>query len=834
MRVWWFLIVGLISVAGSASATAQVEDEITRMGRGLRSRQLFDLAIEYCRLRGGDPELDPTRQSIVALEEMKTWTAKAALSRDGERETLWQSALEVADKFRQSHPNHPRQLLIDVQSALTWLARGRTVRLEWEADLLDPAQQTSAREQAIESLRQALAQFRQAQRAIEELLPRQRGRQLTEHELDTDELTALSNNLTLQMAITQLNRALLTPRENRIDRIDALDQVAKRLDEVRRVSAPEDPIWWEVQFARIECERLRDQPVAAREILTGLPLDEATSENRQRALEEKILLSLSGAKLPVDAILAEAEPIVERIPELDVALVRLLKAASDRADDPATQEQWLLAAEQQTRRTESQHGGYWGRRAELILLGNADNRTAPRPSSNAGMAQAAIRERVGDEAVRDADWDLALRAYDEAAAAATQNSDQETGTRVGIKAARVCETQNQHAAAAERFLKVATGNPSSPLAAASHLRGCWNLARLNTQPAQEAFRERLREHLVTWPDAETADQARVWLAGRLFADGQWRQTIELALKITQPAQIETACDLLSAASARLRNETLAANQSLKEPETELWQKIGGRLETYLADLGGNWDDPARKLLILRCQLGLPHQLERPESLARELAAASEQAEGSLRPRLAASMLAALALAESADFDDDPWWDRLIAEPSAWREAARSWNELARLSSQPTVRLQTARERLAGLGREQEGEADEKAFWAEQLAEAREGLARDREAVEAWRDLVQLQPKSARAQQQLARALTRLGDDSSRAEALNLWRRLATQTTPKSESWFEAKYYVASLLRQTGDDEAALKMLQYLRAIPPGWSESRWKSKFDELLQSLEQ
>jgi len=87
----------------------------------------------------------------------------------------------------------------------------------------------------------------------------------------------------------------------------------------------------------------------------------------------------------------------------------------------------------------------------------------------------------------------------------------------------------------------------------------------------------------------------------------------------------------------------------------------------------------------------------------------------------------------------------------------------------------------------------------------------------------------------ARVGTRIGLEQ-RGDRLNaplaLWRGLARQLKPESDSWFEAKFNVARLLVALGEDKKASQLLGYLAALPSGWSKSSFASELTALHSSL--
>ena len=87
----------------------------------------------------------------------------------------------------------------------------------------------------------------------------------------------------------------------------------------------------------------------------------------------------------------------------------------------------------------------------------------------------------------------------------------------------------------------------------------------------------------------------------------------------------------------------------------------------------------------------------------------------------------------------------------------------------------------------------------------------------------------------ARVSTRigLGQRPVRCEqSLALWRGLARQLKPETDQWFEAKYNVARLLNAAGEKEKAAQLINYLTALPAGWSKSSFAKQLDELQRNI--
>ncbi len=129
---------------------------------------------------------------------------------------------------------------------------------------------------------------------------------------------------------------------------------------------------------------------------------------------------------------------------------------------------------------------------------------------------------------------------------------------------------------------------------------------------------------------------------------------------------------------------------------------------------------------------------------------------------------------------------------------------------------------------------EKDTWLYRKSDALANSGDYESALAVLEQLAQRRPRDAGVKLRIARAVTRLHEADDPETALANWRRLAVQLKPHTDSWYEAKYNVAKLLKAAGKPEAARKVLEHLKAIPPGWENSKLKSEFEQLLKQFRQ
>ena len=818
----------------SAFQSEAIPSEDVRIVAGLRARRLFDLASLHCQARlqdlagtgGNDSENERVE---LTLEWMKNLTAQATYSEADQRDATWQSALQVADEFVRQHPSHPKKILVEVQRALVNQARGRVLRQEIDADIAGP----QARELALRELQTASVGFEKLEQEIDRLIPLQRRRTVGPNELSAKELKALKDNLRFQSAIANLNRAQLFPPTDNLNRMDALNQVNGRLNEVERVCNPEDNIWWQVQFEKATCMRLLGTPKDAVEILLKLPFDEATEAQKQSILEQLILTSIELNTPNTELLLQQANEIEQRTQKLDLAVMQLLKFKSTTSRSDQDKNRWLGLAEKQTRRIEQQHGAYWGRRAELILIGRTgESRGESTPAVNSNTTQLAILERVGDQAVRKERHADAVKAFDQAINVAREKANWKAYFLLGVKAAKSEEALKRHGDASKRMIELAKEQPKSEFASATHLRGCWNLFQTLKGKDKQAFIVALRENLETWPDSKTSDQARTWLAGQYQAQKKWEQALATYFQIRRAQPLGSSLRQATYCATQLGKEANARDRvsrfiELAQKKIELYQKLTPGPEAAAIA------ETVRKLDLFQAEIGLPSSLVNAGDVASRLSNAFADVSEQDKVRFAAWTIAAIGLAPDSNLDVQVWVNNVSKQTADLKLTANvlqtvSDNRSGRHRKLEQARLSIIDELLKRLP----AQASERSNWISQKALTLIKLGRDQEAVTELKEMVSRNPNNAGSQLALARTLTRLGTQQADREALTQWRRVASRLKSNSENWFEAKYHVAMLLKKSGDREAAQKLLRFIKAIPPGWSKSQWKSQFDQLWKEL--
>ena len=210
----WFAL--LFCVLPSGSADAQIRDvSDSKLIRGLRDRHLYLLAESHCRERLTDPKITPTEQAGLFIELVQVQTARANSLTGTDRSAGWQTIETTAADFLEKNRSHPRRILVEVQLALSHLARAKLIRQEIAAEIAPQ----SDRDAALNQLRISRSIMGRVEREIDKLIPERRGQNPSEHELSADQLLALKKNVRYQLAVCSLHHAELFDVSDKLNRV---------------------------------------------------------------------------------------------------------------------------------------------------------------------------------------------------------------------------------------------------------------------------------------------------------------------------------------------------------------------------------------------------------------------------------------------------------------------------------------------------------------------------------------------------------------------------------------------------------------------------------------
>lgn len=806
--------------------------------KGLRERRLFATAEFYCREQLKKADLDPTSQAGLIIELMKTQTTKALLSPLPERAQAWSEVQSTSADFLSTEIDHPRKILVQVQQALSHIAHGQMLSRELESQMADE----SARTKALLEIKIARTNLNDLQREISNKLPEQQGRTLDSNELAVDQLLNLKNNIQYQLAQCNLIRARLYLPGDRLNRIDALNGVSEKLIEVQRLTSEGQLLWWNTKLGQIECYRLLNTPDSARKLAQSLEMAKAPLPIKQRLAEQTIRNAIAirdktYAQSTFES-LAKFRPLT---PNLELALLELAISISATATDKQKKQNWVSLAFNRSQSIKREYGPYWGRRAELILINTVGVPTSATANNATGTSQSIsnltnqpksieleLLIRLATEAERKKEWDDALNALQRASDLAKLQADSKTVLNLQIRLAKILEGQGNHRLAADRLTRNAIDYATQPVASTAHLIGCWNYAKsisAKDPKSRASFQTLLVQHLNQWPTAASSNQARIWLAKERINLGDWERALELFLAVTN------SCPQLDSA---IEQTITCARQTLNISENTTPQKFK-RILSQLALRTDNLPSNGtlrNKLelaqLELDWQFGSQQLLKNNQEKIKQIAADTQASNFALAN--------ALLVAFHAESDPETAIQHVTVIANN-QEMLRQCEQLLEVSPAGVTaiqNLQTVRLALIstvlGLPEiQQPDKAKLKDTWKLKQASVLIALKQNQQALHALEELEKKYPKNAEIQMQLARSLTGALEESNPKIPLEKWRHIATRLKKNTPNWYEAKYQVARLLFKSGDREAAAKLLKYIKAIPPGWNQSKLKPQFESLL-----
>jgi hypothetical protein len=523
-----------VSLVAALAPPARADSLDAPFVAALRERRLFELAERYCVDRINSSQTAEVERADLAVELIRTLATHAGHVPRSDRDTFWQAAHSAAADFQHRRPNHPRLVLIKIQDALTPLAQGELAWQEHEAGLLPAAELETARQMLGKGAESLTAQDKELAREI----PLRRRTALKTDELSAEELLALQQHVQYHMARARRLRGLLYAAGSD-DRLAQLVAARQILEPLRTQVAADDVLAALVRLELAECLRLTERFEEATESLSGRDADgvEPGIQLQARAVALRLAMDQHNS-LEIRRILEEGDLLGgQASAELDLARLQAWLVLGDYDQAAAT-----------ARKIEDRHGPYWTRRVGQALV------TAL--PSDTDIKSAELLARRADQLVVTGKPDEALADYDRAAALARQAMDENAAFELAYKAALIEQQRKRNGQSARRLRSLATASPKHSQAAAAHLLAAWNAKATNEYEAI------LREHLATWPTADTATQAGLWLAQLAESRGQWQEALDAY------ATIPGSSPHFAAANSRLAH--LAKDQPESGPVQEAY------------------------------------------------------------------------------------------------------------------------------------------------------------------------------------------------------------------------------------------------------------------------
>lgn len=816
----------------SATAARQSSDQVEFV-EGLRRRQLYRLAIQHCNQELARQEIGELARVDLTIELMKTYVAQAAQETGEARSRSYQTAHQVADRFVTDYADAPRAILVKVQDALIYLTAGRLLRLEAEIGIGDEATSAAAESQLKESTRL----LDELDEELEQLIPQRFQQSADSDELSGEQLLGLRQRVRFQRTQAEYQRGMLFATDSR-NRTSVLSQVLEQLTELQRSVPQDNTLWWDIQFQELDCLFDLDLADQAATTLAALPKELPNNQIATEVLirQARLKLARGDAVESFRELWTWRQTHQTRQVSLDqVALDAMLELSRSEELSDQQRRQWQQQAVTLAKQIEEDYGIYWGRRANLKLVGAA--------GAESQLQSAAILMQVANEHYLKGKLPEALQAYQKAAETAEQDQQLEMAFAAGRKAGLVAQSLKQYEIARTWLRDVALAQPTLAESAPTHLQAIWNQAQIASQSkeAVDTYRQLLEEHLVNWPASPVDAQARGWLGKLLIFEREPLAAIEILLAhqlavSDSPELVDAAA---TAAEQMITSETDPARQSALA--YSLAEKFQSLVPSSATDGSVPWSEMATQAALASTRLLVVYSDEPGSTTLKtidQLLAAGQPQEGSWRNQ--AMSLKLIYVARRPSGTDEV--DAIVAElcEGEPRELLDVVEVMQRLIDETTVK--DRREGLARINLQliasllQQTQQLEKA----QVDRSRQlkanslfALSRYAEASDEYRRLWEEEPRNAARLQQLAQSLTNQEGADALHEGLGRWRHLAQGSRPQSELWFRAKYEVANTLIKQGENEEAKKFLKYLQAIPPGWKESKLSDAFDTLLRSVE-
>lgn len=802
-----------LSIAKSDSvAVAQTETGIhVQTINGLKQRRLYELAVGHAERMLARDDLESAERVDIIVALIDTLGQKAYQAGDAES---WQEAKRAAtDWLAQSRS--PRKILIAVQSALV-----DQLQIErWVREVETESAAAGTREKALAAVSGLAQRFDELQAEARVLLNRRPGSREQGDWFRPNELLTLRYNLEYQQARTLLHRATLYGDDQELSRNDVLALVEQRLESVQQSIRPDQPLWWTVQADRIAVARtLKDFQKASR-IFGSLPKSGTPSRNLVTA--EWIRALISAQRLEDGVVVAGTKAFASNAPRLDLARVELYVAMAGKSNEKI----WQQRALDLTRSIEETHGSYWGRLANLSVVGTA-------AVAAHGDSSLDLLIRLADEAQRKKQWAEAIKALDTAYTKAVEAGRTEVAWKLGFRAASIEQSQGRHEPASRRFEALAQHHRDWHESHTASLMACWNLTRVmkNDSANVDRYELMLKQLIDGWPESTSANQARIWLAAVRRSRRNWPSAIGLLLDVNASSPLfGKAVEQLRVIMPAFLQQQDVSNESKVNVKSALVVRLAPLLDATGDSLPDNWAQTRAQVVLQLAELKWLYGTDVPGDLSAGLQQIVTNMPGTSSETLQA---------QAIQYVDSGTYIRLSSDSAQrLRQLSLIYRGLLPRKSdadlqQKALRFRTAVKQYAGeIG--QLPEADQKK-WKVATIDALAWTGETLPAVLLATEFAGQYSKDSTVQIRLAELLTlhAESDNEFLARALGQWRKVGSMSRKNSDSWFHAKYQVAKLMADQGQNEEALKRLNFIKAIPPGWRNAPNARQFDELYQSL--
>ena len=809
------------TVARCAGLPPTIDDRSSdeRFLAGLRERQLFDLAENYCRRKLARNDLSDRQRARMTIELARVLAGRALDAPRAERAKLWQQAFELLTAYRTKFPESGFTLLVEYRRAAIQLEQAEVLRQE--------ARLAGSGADTLNSVRQRLRETIKTLRSLDEAIVRAARSPTIERDaargLTKSQLTALGHNTKFQLGRAYRIQAE-TYAAGSPDRVNAIGQADELLGPLAEINTDATYVWNSrvelMRTARLAGTFEKGEAIARMLRVTN------PAQHIQQAMQAELVRILaaqpSTIRQALDVVANDRK--AGRVQSGDLALAQLeaqLAAwrVAKQASDTSLAAKHLEDASDTLAAIRAEYPGYWALRAGQ-LLDTTD--------------QSAILVRSAATHYHEGRFDEAVAAY---ASAAQRASDAERKFELSLIAAKIEHGRERWSDAIRRYRRLALAWPKHDAASETHLTAI-QLAAAKLSKDGDLYAQLLAEHVATWPEQPSAGESFVRLGELAEIEKQWIRAIAAYMKVPRGNQRQLAA---IRGVSRCVAPLIAAAQAKNQRTDKLASDAASYFESVVRTADGNWPERfnrvAQEASLAAARIRLQHVARSELYVEQLLAAALARAvEPTPAWQQEAHMLSVVALAMQGKAADarkriaavtSGSADQLLALAGEIQRAATT-SDGAQAKAMAGLQLDVVRllkSQNANLSPQQ------RTMVMRREAEALSGIGRRDEALRLFASIAGGSPNDGALQEAYAELLLDSDDKPQIQAALERWRAIDKRSRPGTARWLRAKYALASAHLKLGNSAQAKKIIALTRVLAPDLGGAEMQAKFDALLEA---
>lgn len=854
LRCW---ICGLLLLFFTGSL-CRAEDPTRAYFEGLRQRHLFGIAEGYCLNELAEKRLSDADRARYSLELIRTLAAHASAATPAEQPELWKRAEETINQIERDFPRWSDLPVFRAERArISYL---KAEQFYWQSQAIP--QNETLRDTAIDNMDKATTQLTHAEQQLQQLLTKA-GARVNYLVLPTATVRDTLLDFQLLIAEADIKLAGLYHPDSPMRKM-RLATARKWLEPLSR-RATTLKITWESRLALIQCERLAGNADTAQRAIQGLVKDQHPPFLNEAVFIEsmRILLAQDKPQQAATSIIEYRQAQGRYSSELGFleidALLRLHHIAVDKQQKELADELWRQIQKRSEQLSQAQPG-YWSQRAKL-LVGRQEQiqEYGTRLSDSLQRAQLLYSEGKLKEAIA---------AYEQTSQQAAKEGKADLALELGFTSASLQLKLKEYEPAAEQFQSLAQRYQGAPKAADASLLAAWCLGQLYSQSRTKsrrlAYTTALENVRKQFPTGSAYYEAG-WMLARL-EESRLQYSKALVLYAEIPENHPKAADA-HLGVARCYEQILSRLAALGKPTRAWRQEATDVLGKYLAHFPDE-SDPA--ILLSQAEIALrltriylndtppdynkAHRLldliihtanVKPEELKRDSERSPESVAQTTqliqRWNQVGSQALRMQIIALAGQGKPAEARSLVAslENAGTNELLSVLNGVSRidLDLTPAVRRE--------LGMLQLQSAEKLASRRDQLtpqqtrqldlclAEAYLAIDRPIRALEYYQTLLKQSPRDGSLIRQVALLLERCGTKECLRQAIPKWRELEAAEKAGTVPWLDARLHIIRALFESGDTDAAKKLIGVTRLLYPELGNDDLKKQYQELEQQIQ-